>query len=194
MAVGTLDTRPVSRFRAIAAGVAELIAVTALDLGHVARLRAFLRDVTLLVAVAAGHNALLLALLSTVTFLTAVTAKIGLAVRAAAREVAHLAAVLALNIIHVGRLRAFLRHVALFAAVATTSATTLLQRLLAVTSTVTNFVAVDTLLDDLVFRLTLFLLTLGPGVTNFFAVGADDDEAIHGEAGLTKAVDVFLGT
>ena len=172
--------------------MAELVAVAALYLGHVARLRALLGHVALLVAVAAGNDALLIALLGTMAFLTAVAADVGLAVGAVAREVSHLAAVLAFNIVHVGGLGALLRHVALFATVATTAAATLLQRLLAVASTMTNLVAVDALLDDLL-RLPLLLLTVGSGVANLFAVLADDDEAVHGEASLTETVDVVFG-
>jgi hypothetical protein len=190
MAVGALHAGPVGRLVTITASVAELVAVTALDLSHVLRLRALLRHVALLVAVAAGHDALLVTLLSAVAFLTAVAANIRLAVRAVAREVAHLAAVLALHVIHVRRLGALLRHVAVLTTVATTAAT-LLRRLLAVASTMSDLVAVDALLNDLL-GLTLLLLTVGSGVADLFAVLADDDEAVHGEASLTKAVDVRL--
>lgn len=103
---------------------------------------------------------------------------------------AHLAAVLALDVVHVGRLRALLRHVAVLAAVATTSAT-LLQRLLAVASTVTNLAAVDALLNDLL-GLALLLLAVGSRVADLIAVLADDDEAVHGEASLTETVNVLL--
>jgi len=192
VAVGALNTGPVGRLGTVAASVAELVAVTALDLSHVLRLRALLRHVALLVTVAAGHDTLLVALLSTMTLLTAVAAEIRLTIRAVAGEMTHLAAVLALNIIHVGWLRALLRHVAILTTVAATTAT-LLQRLLAVASAVANLVAVDALLDDLL-RLTLLLLTVGSGVADLFAVLADDDEAVHGEASLTKAVDVLLRT
>lgn len=193
MAVGALHARPVGRLGTVAASMTELVAVAALYLGHVARLRTLLRHVALLVAVAAGHHALLIALLSTVTLLTTIAADVWLTVRAVAGEVAHLTAVLALDIVHVGWLRALLRHVALFATVTATTAATLLQRLLAVASTVTNLVAVDALLDDLL-RLPLLLLAGGSGVANLFAVLADDHEAVHGEASLTEAVDVLLGS
>lgn len=191
VAIGALNARPVGRLRTIATSVAELVAVTTLNLGHVARLRAFLGDVALLIAVAAGHDTLLVALLSTVTLLTAVAADVRLAVRAVAREVAHLAAVLALDVVHVRRLRALLRHVAVLTAVATTTTATLLRRLLAVASAMTNLVAVDALLDDLL-RLTLLLLAVGTGVANLVAVLADDNEAVHREASLTESVDVLL--
>ena len=101
-----------------------------------------------------------------------------------------MAAVLALDVVHVGRLRALLRHVAVLATVATASAT-LLQRLLAVASTVTNLVAVDALLNDLL-GLALLLLAVGMGVANLVAVLADDNEAVHREASLTETVDVLL--
>jgi hypothetical protein len=107
--------------------------------------------------------------------------------------VTHLAAVLALNVVHVGRFGALLGHVTIFATVATAAAT-LLQRLLTIASTVTDLVAVDTLLDDLVLRFTLLLLTLGPGVAYLVAVAADDDEAVHRKASLTETVDVLLWT
>ena len=103
---------------------------------------------------------------------------------------AHFAVVLALDVVHVGRLRALLRHVAVLAAVATTSAT-LLQRLLAVASTVTNLVAVDALLNDLL-GLALLLLAVGSRMADLIAVLADDDEAVHREASLTESVDVLL--
>ena len=192
VALGALHTRPVGRLGTVAASVAELVAVTALDLSHVARLRALLGDVALLVAVTAGHDALLVALLCTMALLAAVAADVGLAVRAVAREVTHLAAVLALHIIHVGWLGALLGHVTILATVAATTAT-LLRWLLAVASTVTDLVAVDALLDDLL-GLTLLLLAVGSGVAHLVAVLADDDEAVHGEASLTEAVDVLLGS
>lgn len=190
VAVGALHTRPVGRLGAVAASVAELVAVAALNLSHVARLWALLGDVTLLVAVAACHDALLVALLCTMSLFTAVATDVGLAVRAVAREVTHLAAVLAFNIIHVGWLGALLGHVAILATVAATAAT-LLRRLLAVTSTMTNLVAVDALFDDLLW-LTLLLLAVGSGVADLVAVLADDDEAVYGEASLTESVDVLL--
>lgn len=84
MTVGALDTGPVGRLRATTAGVAELVAVTALNLGHGFWLRTLLRDVAFLVAIAAGHDTLLVALLSAMTFLTAVAAGFRLAVRAVA--------------------------------------------------------------------------------------------------------------
>lgn len=113
--------------------MAELIAVAALDLSHVAWLWAlleqlsvqawskrwlmvlmtYLRDVTLLVAVAAHDDALVLAGLGRVTLLVAVTADL---VRAVAREVAHLAALLALDVAEIAWLIAVLRDVALRAA------------------------------------------------------------------------------
>ena len=68
--------------------VTEFVAVTALDLGHVARLRALLGDVALLVAVAAGHDSLLLAILGAVTLLTTVAAEVRLAAGAVTGEVA----------------------------------------------------------------------------------------------------------
>ena len=105
---------------------------------------------------------------------------------------AHLAAVLALDVVHVRRLRALLRNVAVLAAVATPTAT-LLQRLLAVASAMTNLVTVDALLDDLL-RLTLLLLAVGPSVADLVAVLAHDDEAIHREASVTETVDVLLRT
>lgn len=190
VAVGALHTRPVGRLGAVTTGVTELVAVAALHLGHVAWLRTLLGDVTLLVAVAAGHDALLVALLRTMALLAAVAADVRLAVRAVAREVTHLAAVLALNIIHVGWLGALLGHMTILATVAATTAT-LLRWLLAVASTVTDFVAVDALLDDLL-GLALLLLAVGPGVANLVAVLADDDEAVHREASLTESVDVLL--
>jgi hypothetical protein len=190
VAVGALDTGPVGRLGAVTASVTELIAVAALHLGHVAWLWTLLRDVTLLVAVAASHDALLIALLCTMALLAAVAADVGLAVRAVAGEVTHLAAVFALNIIHVGWLGALLGHVTILATVAATT-TTLLRRLLAVASTVTDLVAVDALLDDLLW-LALLLLAVGSSVANLVAVLADDDEAIHGEASLTETVDVLL--
>lgn len=191
MAVGALNTGPVGRLRAVTASVAELIAVTALNFSHVARLGALLGDVALLVAVAAGHDTLLLALLRAVALLTTVAADIRLAVRAVAGEVAHLAAVLALDVVHVRRLRAFLGHVPLLTAVTATT-TTLLGRLLAVTGTVTDLVAVDALLDNLVFGLTLLLLALGPGVADLLAVRADDNKAVNRETSLNQTGDVLL--
>ena len=130
-----------------------------------------------------------------------------------ATSVTELVAVTALDLGHVARLRALLRHVALlvaiaaghdalllallstmtlFTAVAATTTATLLRRLLAVASTVANFVAVDTLFDDLVLSLTLLLLAFGPGMANLVAVAADDDKAIHREASLAETVDVLL--
>jgi hypothetical protein len=190
VAVGALNTRPVSGLRAVTAGVAELVAVAALDLCHVARLRALLGNVTLLVAVAASNDTLLLALLGTVSFLTAVAADVRFTIGAIAGEVAHLAAVLALHVVHVNWLRAFLGHVAVSAAV-TATATTLLERLLAVAGTVTDLVAVDALLN-LDLGLALLLLALGCHVSNFVTVPADSDEAIHRKASLTEAVDVLF--
>jgi hypothetical protein len=172
--------------------VTELVAVAALDLGHVAGLRALLGDVALLVAVTADHDTLLLTLLGAVTLLTTVTADVGLAVRAVMAEVAHLGTVLALDIVHVAGLGALLRHVAFVAAVAAATATTLLERLLAVASTVTRLVAVDAHLNGLL-DLTLLLLAPGGGVTWLLAVAADGDEAVHGETSLTETVDVVFG-
>jgi hypothetical protein len=192
VAVGALDTGPVRRLGAVTTGVAELVAVTALNLSHVARLGALLGDVALLVAVAAGHDALLVALLGAMTLFAAVTTDVRLTVRAVAREVAHLAAVLALDVVHVWRLWALLGHVAFLTTVTATAASTLLRRLLAVTSTVTDLVAVDALLNDLVLGLALLLLAVGSGVAHLVAVLADDDEAVHGEASLTESVDVLL--
>lgn len=191
MAVGALDTRPVSRLGALTASVTELVAVTALNLSHVAGLRTLLRDMALLVAVAAGDDTFLLALLSTVAFLAAVAADVRLTVGAVAGEVTHLTAVLALNVVHVRRLGALLRDVAFLAAVAATSTATLLYRLLAVASTMADLVAVDTLLNGFVL-LTLLLFTFGPSVADFVAIAADDDEAVHRKAGLAKTVDVYL--
>jgi hypothetical protein len=193
VAVRALDARPVGGLRALAAGVAELVAVTALDLGHVARLGALLGDVALLVAVTANHDTLLLALLRAVTLLATVAADVRLTVRAVVAKVAHLGAVLALHVVHVARLGALLGHVTLVAAVAAATATTLLGRLLAVASTVTRLVAVDAHLDGLL-HLALLLLASGGGVTRLLAVTADGDEAVHGEASLTKTVDVVLGS
>jgi hypothetical protein len=190
VAVGALNTRPVSGLRAVTAGVAELVAVAALDLCHVARLRALLGNVTLLVAVAASNDTLLLALLGTVSFLTAVAADVRFTIGAVAGEVAHLAAVLALHVVHVNWLRAFLGHVAVSAAVTATT-TALLERLLAVAGTVTDLVAVDALLN-LDLGLALLLLALRGGVADFVAVPADGNEAVHRESGLTKTVDVLL--
>lgn len=191
VAVGALNARPVGRLRTVATSVAELVAVATLNLGHVARLRTLLRNMTLLIAVAACDDTLLVTLLSAMTLLTAVAADVRLTVRAVAGEVAHLAAVLAFDIVHVRRLRALLGHVAVLAAVATTTTATLLWRLLAIASTMTNLVAVDALLDDLL-RLTLLLLAVGTGVANLVAVLADDNEAVHREASLTETVDVLL--
>jgi hypothetical protein len=73
-----------------------------------------------------------LALLGAVTLLATVAADVGLAVVAVVAEVTRLAAVLALNIVHVARLGALLGHVAFVATVEAAIATTLLQRLLAV--------------------------------------------------------------
>jgi hypothetical protein len=192
LAVGALNAGPVSRLGALATGVAELVAVAALDLGHVARLRALLGDVAFLVAVTADHHTLLLALLGAVAFLAAVAADVGLAVRAVVAEVAHLVAVLAFDVVHVARLGAFLGHVTLVAAVATSAATTLLGRLLAVAGTVARLVAVDAHLDRLL-DLALLLLAVGSRVTWLLAVAADGDEAVHREASLTKTIDVVLG-
>ena len=192
VAVGALNTRPVSRLGALATGVAELVAIAALDLGHVARLRALLGDVALLVAVTADHDTLLLALLGAVTFLATVAADVRLAIRAVVAEVTHLVTVLALDVVHVARLGALLGHVALVTAVATSAATTLLHRLLAVASTVTGLIAVDAHLDSLL-DLALLLLAVGGHVARLFAVAADGDEAVHREAGLAKTVDVVLG-
>jgi hypothetical protein len=80
--------------------------------------------------------------------------------------------------------------VTILATVAATTAT-LLRWLLAVASTVTDLVAVDALLDDLL-GLALLLLAVGSGVAHLVAVLADDDEAVHGEASLTESVDVLL--
>jgi hypothetical protein len=124
------------------------------------------------------------------TLFAAVTTDVRLTVRAVAREVAHLAAILALDFVHVRRLRALLGHVAILATIATTTAT-LLRRLLAVASTVTDLVTVDALLDKLL-GFTLLLLTVGSGVANSVAVLADDDEAVHREASLTESFDVLL--
>jgi hypothetical protein len=191
--VGALDAGPVGGLRALTAGVAELVAVAALDLGHVAGLRALLRDVAFLVAITADHDTLLLALLGAVTFLAAVAADIWLAVRAFVAEVSHLGTVLAFHVVHVARLRAFLGHVTLVTAVATATTTTLLRRLLAVTSTMTRLVAVDAHLDRLL-DFTLLLLASGGGVARLLAVAADGDEAVHREASLTETVDVVLGS
>jgi hypothetical protein len=188
--VGALDARPVSRLGTVTASVAELVAVAALDLGHVARLRTLLGNVTLLVAVAASDDTLLLALLSTVAFLAAVAADVRLTVGTVTGEVAHLVAVLALDVVHVNRLRALLGHVTVLATVAAAAAA-LLDWLLAVAGTVTDLITVDTLLD-LDLRLPLLLLTLGCSVADFVAVPADSDKAIHGETSLTEAVDVLL--
>lgn len=106
---------------------------------------------------------------------------------------AHLAAVLALDVVHVWWLWTLLGHVALFATVAATTAATLLQRLLAVAGTMADLVAVDAMLDELL-RLPLLLLAVGSSVANLPAVLADDHEAVHGEACLTEAVDVHLGS
>lgn len=192
VAVGALHARPVSRLGALAAGVAELVAVAALDLGHVARLRALLGDVAFLVAVTADHHTLLLALLGAVALLAAVAADVGLAVRAVVAEVAHLVTVLTLDVVHVAWLRTFLGHVTLVAAIATSTTTTLLGRLLAVAGTVTRLIAIDAHLDSLL-DLALLLLAIGSHVTGLLAVAADGDEAVHREASLAKTVDVVLG-
>lgn len=191
VAVGALNARPIGRLGALTTGVTELVAVTALDLGHVARLRALLGNVALLIAVAAGDNTLLLALPSTVALLAAVAADVRLAVRAVASEVAGLVAVLALDVVHVRRLRTLLGDVALLSTVATATATTLLARLGAVAGTVTDLVAVDALLDDLL-RLALLLVAPGLHVADFATVIADDDEAVHWEASFGEASKVLL--
>jgi hypothetical protein len=172
--------------------MAELVTVTALDLGHVARLRTFLGDVTFLVAVAAGDDTLVLALSGAVTFLAAVAANVRLAIRTVVAEVTHLVAVLALDVVHVARLGAFLGYVTLLAAVATSATATLLRRLLAVAGTVSDLITVDAHLDSLL-HLALLLLTSGCGVTRLLAVAADGDEAVHRETSLTETVDVLLG-
>jgi hypothetical protein len=190
VAVRALNTRPVSGLGAVTTGVAELVAVAALNLGHVTRLWALFGNVALLVAVAAGDDTLLLALLGTVTFLATVTADVRLTIGAVAGEVTHLTAVLALHVVHVDRLGALLGHVAVSAAV-TAATAALLERLLAVAGTVTDLVAVDTLLN-LDLRFALLLLALGGGVADFVAVSADGNEAVHREPSLTKTVDVLL--
>lgn len=104
----------------------------------------------------------------------------------------YLVAVVALDVVHVDRLRTLLRHVAFLATVtAATTTTTLLDGLLAVTGAVTDLVTVDALLDDLLW-LTLLLVALGPDMADLSAVGADGDEAVHREAGLCETLQVLF--
>lgn len=168
--------------------MAHFVAVAALDLGHIAWFSALATAVTPLVTVAALYDTLVDAVTLAMALFSAVAADIRGLGWAVTAHMADLAADVALD---VGAwLRTLLGFVLLRSAVST-AATKGLAWLRAIARTMTVFVAVCAI-DWHSNSLILVLFAIPDVMAKLIAAAALLDKAVHDNAGLSKASEIFL--